>query len=257
MSSTTSMLDVSLEGSSLLDHEKCAICLGTIANRTELDSCIHFFCHNCINLWSKNRRVCPLCNTEFKVLRMNFSEDGTYDQMDVPIPAVRNADLSSDLECLDHTYFVGEALRLLAIAQDSQRSIVRSQKQNAHSKFGSKFSNSWEARNWDSLANIVFRLNDLVKLFRSDEQFDPFTVLQELYDVQTQMEMIWRRPVSSQQKESSSSDAQRYSADDYDNLSSDSEDEYSYEVERGSNPKKDRKANGKTPKRPVPQKKKK
>jgi len=247
---------VSLEEFSPLDQDKCAICLGTIINRTELDSCVHFFCKNCISLWSKNKRICPLCNREFKALRMNFKENGTYEQLEVPIPSVQKPDIASDLECLDQTYFIAEAVRLLGIAQEYQRSMVRSQKQNAQTKFGNKFSNSWEARNWDSLEHIVFQLSELVKLLRSDEHIDPFDILRQLNDVQSQMEMIWRGPISCQRVESDSSNIQRYSADDYDDLSSDSEDEYTFEFE-GSNPKKDRKVSGRTLKRPFSQNKKK
>jgi len=256
--SSASILDsqVSFEALTLLDQDRCAICLGEIECRTELDSCTHSFCQDCIKTWSKSRRLCPLCKAEFRVLHTNIKTDGTFEEELVPVPAAKKADVGTDLECLDHTYFLRETKRLLSTAQESQRSMVRSQKQNAHTKFGSKFSSSWEERNWDSLASIVARLTDMAQLFRSDEQFDPFTILQQLYAIQTEMELVWRSPMSTPSKESSSPNA-RYSANDYDDLSSDSEDEYCYEFEGGSNRKQDRKVSGRLPKQPASQKKKK
>lgn len=47
----------------------CAICLQVPEPReyTILDACDHFYCVGCIREWSRIRRTCPVCKTEFCV----------------------------------------------------------------------------------------------------------------------------------------------------------------------------------------------
>jgi len=245
-------LETSLDNLSL-SEQKCAICLSSLNQQTELNSCTHSFCYNCIQTWSKSRRICPLCNSEFTSWKVYLDQDGTFQQEEVPEP--QKADIETNLDCLDQNYFTGETMRLLVVAREAQRNIVRSQKQNAHTKFGNKFSSSWEARNWDSLASIVSTLENMIHLFRSDQHIEPHTVLQELYEIETQMDLIFRAPLTNTKQVNPPQAQSRYSADDYYDLSSDSEDEYCYEFDGKSNPKKERKESGRVPKRPIPQKK--
>jgi len=255
VTSESDALETSLNNLAISD-QRCAICLSSLDQKTELDSCTHSFCYMCIQTWSKSRRICPLCNSEFTTWKLYLDKEGTFQREEVPIPEPRKSDIASDLECLDQNYFNVEAMRLLVIAREAQRNIVRSQKQNAHTTFGNKFSSSWEAKNFGSLASIVLRLENLVQLFRSDQHIEPHSVLQDLYEIETQMDLIWRAPLKNLEQQVIPSKVQsRYSADDYYDLSSDSEDEYCYEFDGKSNPKKERKESGRAPKRPTPQKK--
>jgi len=236
-----------------LSTEKCAICLCSIDQMTKLDACSHIFCYSCIHMWSKNKRTCPLCNAEFSIFCTNFQKDGSFDEELAPIPSVPKPDLSGDLECLGHSYFLDEAVRLSAIAQNTQRAMVRSQLQNSRTKFGNKFENSWEQRKFESLTHVVQKLNVLTQLFRSDEHFDPLTVLQELYQVQAEMDLLGRGPNAKDMIPTAST---RYTADDYDDLSSDEDDQDCYDF-KGTHSKKDRKFHGRTANKPTSQWKKK
>ncbi|KAF0716912.1 Aste57867_2596 [Aphanomyces stellatus] len=50
-----------------IEPSSCAICLGSLQNRTLL-VCTHAFCHPCILEWSKVSTTCPLCKTPFEEL---------------------------------------------------------------------------------------------------------------------------------------------------------------------------------------------
>jgi len=118
-------LETSLDNLSL-SEQKCAICLSSLNQQTELNSCTHSFCYNCIQTWSKSRRICPLCNSEFTSWKVYLDQDGTFQQEEVPEP--QKADIETNLDCLDQNYFTGETMRLLVVAREAQRNIVRSQK---------------------------------------------------------------------------------------------------------------------------------
>jgi len=245
--------EVALCDSSLVDNNYCAVCLCSIDKRAQLH-CSHVFCHECISAWAQTKRSCPLCNTEFTLLKIYTNNSNTFTEEAVPAPCTRkSADLASDLEALDHTYFLEEARRLLSIAEEAQRSIVRSQKQSVQSKFGSKFQDSWEARNWDLLENIVARLQVQIELFHSDQRLDPGVVLGDLYDIQSQMNNVWRAP---KQQPAIASNNERYGADDYNDLSSEDEDDDYDDYDGGRGYKKDRKPNNRAPKKPQVQRRK-
>lgn len=89
-------------------------------------------------------------------------------------------------------------------------------------------------RNQAQLEDITCKLRDYASLFTSDEQFDPYDCLSDLYDIQEKIQNIWKSPYgtnnNSNTKSSNFTEKSvnvRYSADDFDNLSS--EDEYDYE----------------------------
>ncbi|XP_074850149.1 E3 ubiquitin-protein ligase Topors isoform X2 [Carettochelys insculpta] len=44
---------------------KCPICLDRFDNVAYLDRCLHRFCFRCVQEWSKNKAVCPLCKQPF------------------------------------------------------------------------------------------------------------------------------------------------------------------------------------------------
>ncbi len=47
-------------------NAQCPICIEGINNLANLDNCNHYFCKNCIMLWSKKTNLCPMCKKEFK-----------------------------------------------------------------------------------------------------------------------------------------------------------------------------------------------
>ena len=67
-------------------NEYCAICKNHILENSicseinpklssvpVVGNCNHCFHYNCINLWIKNRKVCPLCNSEWIFKNLNLS----------------------------------------------------------------------------------------------------------------------------------------------------------------------------------------
>jgi hypothetical protein len=44
----------------------CSICLEPITNKSQLDSCEHEFCKECIDQWAVLSNQCPLCKEDFK-----------------------------------------------------------------------------------------------------------------------------------------------------------------------------------------------
>ena len=53
---------------SIEDFIKCPICMEIINNLCDLD-CGHSFCKNCIELWLKNKKTCPICTKKPKKLK--------------------------------------------------------------------------------------------------------------------------------------------------------------------------------------------
>jgi len=52
-------------------QKTCVICLETIqeANLTKLDGCVHIYCYECIESWTKQtENSCPLCKAQIKQL---------------------------------------------------------------------------------------------------------------------------------------------------------------------------------------------
>jgi len=232
-------------GEEFVAADRCAVCLEVKEQPSHLNACDHVFCRKCITAWSQTRRMCPLCNAEFTSISF-LSLEAILIEEPIAVPFAKEADLTSDLEALDHTYFLREARRLLNAAEEAQRVIVRAQKQRVLPKYGSKFQDSHEERNWNLLQSVVSRLQVNMEVFHSDQRLDPTSVLQDLYDIQEQMDQVWRSPQQNELSYENQGKHQRYSADDYDALSSEEdEEEYEYYEGRGRNDnRKDRKHNG-------------
>lgn len=69
----------------------CAICLGTLENKSFTDSCFHTFCFTCLVEWSKVKAECPLCKQPFKSIVHNVRSIEDYDQYYI---SSRNTDTS-------------------------------------------------------------------------------------------------------------------------------------------------------------------
>jgi len=224
------------DGLTLSDREKCPICLEKIKHITGLSTCSHKFCIECISSWSKKRRNCPLCNVEFNCFRI-VQVDGTFEEKAVPTPSfIEEADIVNDLECLDHTYFLEETRRLL-------RATEHAQPRFRPSVMNSK---SWESRNWDTLQQAIVRLKEFVNLFMSDEHFEPYAILQELYDIEERVNAVMTDPLGMRQA-SMTETVVRYGADDFEDLLSDSDDDFRDDWKDSQSSKKQRKPNGRIP----------
>uniref|UniRef100_A0A914YJT0 RING-type E3 ubiquitin transferase n=1 Tax=Panagrolaimus superbus TaxID=310955 RepID=A0A914YJT0_9BILA len=52
----------------------CVICLDTqLKDPTILDSCLHFFCYECINQWLLTNPSCPMCKKQLNKIKHNLS----------------------------------------------------------------------------------------------------------------------------------------------------------------------------------------
>lgn len=43
----------------------CAICLNMCTIPCNTNKCTHIFCYNCLKIWSKTKKICPLCRKYF------------------------------------------------------------------------------------------------------------------------------------------------------------------------------------------------
>ncbi|CAL1373612.1 unnamed protein product [Linum trigynum] len=53
---------------SLLEGEKCGICMDFVIDRGVVDCCQHWFCFGCIDNWASITNLCPLCQNEFQLI---------------------------------------------------------------------------------------------------------------------------------------------------------------------------------------------
>ncbi|CAN0840943.1 Uncharacterized protein At4g10930, partial [Linum grandiflorum] len=53
---------------SVVDGERCGICMDFIIDRGVLDCCQHWFCFGCIDNWASITNLCPLCQNEFQLI---------------------------------------------------------------------------------------------------------------------------------------------------------------------------------------------
>jgi hypothetical protein len=58
---------------------KCPICLEPAKEISELDTCHHKFCKECIDQWSNLANTCPVCKEEFKKI-LYLQEDKTQEK---------------------------------------------------------------------------------------------------------------------------------------------------------------------------------
>jgi E3 ubiquitin-protein ligase Topors len=46
----------------------CPICFQNTYDAFQPNNCIHLFCNNCIRIWSKIKKQCPLCRKSYSYL---------------------------------------------------------------------------------------------------------------------------------------------------------------------------------------------
>ncbi|KAG0487511.1 hypothetical protein HPP92_009606 [Vanilla planifolia] len=53
---------------SVLEQERCGICIDIVIDRGALDCCDHWFCFACIDNWAAITNLCPICKMEFQII---------------------------------------------------------------------------------------------------------------------------------------------------------------------------------------------
>ncbi|XP_060173015.1 uncharacterized protein At4g10930 isoform X2 [Lycium barbarum] len=61
-------IDENNDDPSMLDGERCGICMDVVIDRGVLDCCQHWFCFTCIDNWATITNLCPLCQSEFQLI---------------------------------------------------------------------------------------------------------------------------------------------------------------------------------------------
>ena len=51
------------------ENNICSICLNEFnIQKARPNRCNHLFCLNCLLIWNKRKRICPMCRTEYQKL---------------------------------------------------------------------------------------------------------------------------------------------------------------------------------------------
>jgi len=202
----------------------CVICFEHIALDTKavIKNCAHEFCLICIKSWTETTTTCPLCKQQFDVLQHTFTSDGNYQEEKIEPPNIKGGDsgghnsVEQQLQCLDHSYFIGEVQRLL---QDAER-MHRQMWQESQSIRGLA---AWEKQRLETLEGVVAELRNHKRKLQALLQFDPHTMLQDLYRLQDLLRSSYGAPVIPTYARSRS--PVRYGADDADAVAELSDDE--------------------------------
>lgn len=95
----------------------CSICLSELElDLATVPACAHIFHSHCLRLWSKQKALCPNCNTPFTCW-LNL-DDNSY--VDVAENSPNPSD-AVDLGCLDHAFFQEELTALKQYAEQVNR----------------------------------------------------------------------------------------------------------------------------------------
>jgi len=205
----------------------CIVCYETITttNKAVIKGCSHEFCLSCIKNWSQTSLSCPLCKQEFSVLQHSFRDDGTCTEEALGAPNVAPAAVEEQLKCLDHSFFLAEVSRLLQAAEHAHKQLWLG-------GIAGRGVSILEKQQLQVVESVCVELRNHKRRLQALLQFEPHTVLQDLYRLQGMLENIWRNPygeTSSQQH--GGSPPARYSADDaWEGNVSDDDDELAEEM---------------------------
>jgi len=187
----------------------CVVCYEIITTSTKavIKSCSHEFCLDCIKNWSQTNLSCPLCKQEFSVLQHSFKEDGTcVEEVLVTTSSTTPAPVEDQLNCLDHSYFLAEVVRLLQSAE-------RVHKQMWLDGRSGRGLSMIEQRHLQIVEAVCVELRNHKRRVQALLQIDPHSLLQDLYRLQTMLDEVWQNPYDQQSHQSGASPV-RYSADD-------------------------------------------
>lgn len=193
----------------------CVICFDTISldQKAVIKNCTHVFCFPCIKSWMQTTITCPLCKQTIDVLLHSFTSESNFMSETVTGPqgdtgggSQDASSMSSQLECLDHNYFIQEVQRLLHDAERRHRQLWQSQ-QSARGLV------MWEQQQLELVQTITSELRNYKRKLNAFLQFDPHATLQDLYRLQDLLQTTWGAPVHTFSRSQS---PVRYSADDAD-----------------------------------------
>jgi len=210
-----------------VSEEKCVICLTTIQHLAVINSCSHHFCYGCIKEWAETALRCPLCQKEFSTLQhKRLASNGSnvqFEQEVLSSPTKKLVDTAHpDLDCLSDTYFLGEIKRLQINAEKANKEIFMSRSKKRRDDYG-----------YSRLLEVMDRLKVLESLMNSDNQFSPNETLEDLYQLDYILQVIWNgntEELLSIPSKDTTTMQKRYGADDaYDGYEDDGGyDDYEY-----------------------------
>jgi len=185
----------------------CVICYEIItpSNKAVIRSCSHEFCFDCIKNWTQTNLSCPLCKREFFVLQHSFKEDGSCVEETVSAPNTTPAPVEDQLNCLDHSFFLAEVGKLLQAAE-------RVHKQMWLDGRSGRGLSVTEQCHLQIVEAVCVELRNHKRRVQALLQFDPHTLLQDLYRLQTMLDEAQQNSYNQQSHQSSP--PTRYSADD-------------------------------------------
>jgi hypothetical protein len=198
------------------DGSSCVICFEHIEldNKAVIKNCAHAFCFICIKSWMDTTITCPLCKQTIDVLQHSFTSEESFQEEKVEAPNLRNdssgggqSNVEDQLQCLDHSFFIGEVQRLLNDAERRHRQLW----QEAQSHRGLA---TWEQQQLGAVESVIAELRNHKRKLQALLQFDPHATLQDLYRLQDLLQASWRGlPTVTYARARS---PVRYSADDAD-----------------------------------------
>lgn len=197
----------------------CVICFDHISldKKAVIKSCTHEFCLVCIKSWTDTTATCPLCKQPIDVLQHSFTSDGSYQEEKIEPPKISSgASVEEQLQCLDHSFFITEVQRLLQDAERMHRQLW--QESQSHRGLA-----AWEKQRLESLEGVVAELRNHKRKLQALLQFDPHSMLQDLYRLQDLLRSSYGAPAIPTYARSRS--PVRYGADDADAVAEFSDDE--------------------------------
>lgn len=189
----------------------CPICFEELAGLklSKIEGCTHLFCSPCLAEWLAVKTSCPLCNVV--VTKLLTSNESEWAEQIIPSQknTLKDSDMSSDFNCLDHSYFMDEVERLTSAARLAQ------QKLNARSmKLRSNFS-LLELRGVKALEYSLDELIQYKDIFYSFERYDPYQVLVNLSQIEQKIQLVNGLKYHKLDEVEVEVKQRRYGADDY------------------------------------------
>jgi hypothetical protein len=203
----------------------CVVCYETITPITKavIKGCSHEFCLSCIKSWTQTSLNCPLCKQPFSVLQHSFNADGTSTEEVLVTPAITDVAVEEQPNCLDHSFFLAEVSRLLQAAEHAHKQLW------LDGRVGRGVS-IVEKQQLQVVESVCVELRNHKRRLQSLLQFDPHTVLQDLYRLQGMLESTWGGAYAPSAASQVASPV-RYSADDaWEGNISDDDDELAEEM---------------------------
>eukprot|EP01126_Amoeba_proteus_P017762 TRINITY_DN1870_c0_g2_i8.p1 TRINITY_DN1870_c0_g2~~TRINITY_DN1870_c0_g2_i8.p1 ORF type:complete len:231 (-),score=48.66 TRINITY_DN1870_c0_g2_i8:52-744(-) len=164
---------------------RCVICLSGITNDLAvIPDCKHNYCYECIMGWASKQLFCPLCKVRFHSLHRYAvvgQDDYTVQYLSEPTRQVDNS--VPDLACLSDKYFIGEIDRLIDNCHRASKSVFSSNQKHC------------DMVGLGYLKGIISSLDGLKTMLRGDSPFDPNSLLNELYEMESQIKLIWEGKV--------------------------------------------------------------